>query len=127
VAGGRPVGVMVVDDQPVFHQAARAVIEATAQFDFLGAATSGREALEVAEALDPDLVLLDIRMPGMDGFETATRLRSSHPRVVLILVTAEQAPFLPGGMSASGADELVGKQDLAPALLRRLWRDHGPG
>jgi DNA-binding NarL/FixJ family response regulator len=109
----------------VFHQAARAVIEATDDFTLVGAASSGAQALEVADRLDPDLVLLDVRMPGMDGFETATRLRSAHPDAVIVLVSAEQAGHLPSGMSSCGAAALVPKQVLGSAMLRRLWRDHG--
>jgi DNA-binding NarL/FixJ family response regulator len=117
---------MVVDDQAVFRQAAGALIEATEDFALVGAVSSGRRALEAADSLDPDLVLLDVRMPGMDGFETAARLHATHPEAVVILVTAEQPPHLPGGMSASGAAALVPKQGLGPELLRRLWREHGP-
>ena len=73
------VGVMTVDDQAVFRQAAREVIEATDGFEYLGEAGSGEEALALAGELDPDLVLVDIRMPGIDGFETARRL-SATPR-----------------------------------------------
>jgi CheY-like chemotaxis protein len=124
------IRVFIADDEAPARERLRELLQdiaAEVPNVVAGEAKNGIEALERLPASAAQVLLLDIRMPGMDGFETATRLRSSHPGVVLILVTAEQAPFLPGGMSASGADELVGKQDLAPALLRRLWRDHGPG
>jgi two-component system response regulator DesR len=109
----------------VFRQAAGALIDATDDFTLVGAVSSGRRALEAAGSLGPELVLLDVRMPGMDGFETAARLHATHPGAVIVLVTAEQPPHLPGGTSSCGAAALVPKQQLGPAMLRRLWRDHG--
>jgi DNA-binding NarL/FixJ family response regulator len=121
-----PVGVLVVDDQLVFRRVAHEVIDATEDFALLGEATSGLDALVACDALGPDLVLLDVRMPGMDGIETATRLRARCPRSVVVLITVEEAPNLPAGLASCGAAELVRKQDFGPAVLRRLWNAHGP-
>jgi DNA-binding NarL/FixJ family response regulator len=125
-AAGEPVGVLVVDDQVVFRQVAHEVIDATDEFELLGEASSGAHALLAASELDPDLVILDVRMPEMDGIETAERLRAEHPRAVVVLITVEEASQLPGGTSSCGAAELVRKQDFGPALLRRLWEAHRP-
>jgi DNA-binding NarL/FixJ family response regulator len=73
-----------------------------------------------------DLVLVDVRMPEMDGFETAARLNAQHPDAVVVLITIEEPPDVPGGLASCGAAELVCKQDFGPALLRRLWEAHGP-
>src|SRR6476661_8873830 len=120
-----PVGVLVVDDQVVFRQVAHEVIDATEEFEMLGEAASGAHALLAVAELHPDLVLLDVRMPGMDGIETATRLRAEHPEVVVVLITVDDPPHIPAGLSGCGAAELVRKQDFGPALLRRVWRAHG--
>jgi DNA-binding NarL/FixJ family response regulator len=125
-AASEPVGVLVVDDQLVFRQVAHEVIDATDEFELLGEASSGAHALRAVCELDPDLVLLDVRMPEMDGIETAARLRAEHPRAVVVLITVEAASDLPGGTSSCGAAELVRKQDFGPALLRRVWGSHGP-
>jgi DNA-binding NarL/FixJ family response regulator len=122
---GEQVGVLVVDDQLVFRQVAHEVIDATNDFELLGEAGSGAHALTAVAELEPDLVLLDLRMPGMDGIETATRLHAEHPAAVVVLITVEEAPNLPAGMALCGAAELVRKQDFGPALLRRLWSSHG--
>jgi DNA-binding NarL/FixJ family response regulator len=119
------IGVLVVDDQLVFRQVAHEVIDATEEFEMLGEASSGAHALVAVTELSPDLVLLDVRMPGMDGIETATRLHAQNPHSVIVLITVEEAPNLPAGLSSCGAAELVRKQDFGPALLRRLWRSHG--
>ena len=125
-AVGEPVGVLVVDDQLVFRQVAHEVIDATDEFEVLGEASSGAHALVAVSELDPDLVLLDVRMPDMDGIETAARLHADHPATVVVLITVEEPPNLPAGMSSCGAAELVRKQDFCPAMLRRVWESHGP-
>ena len=119
------VGVMTVDDQAVFRQAAREVIEATDGFEHLGEAGSGEEALALAGELDPDLVLVDIRMPGINGFETARYLSAAHPASTVVLISAEYLEQPPSADELFGAAAFVRKQDFGPALLRRLWVDHG--
>jgi two-component system, NarL family, invasion response regulator UvrY len=118
--------VVVVDDQSVFRQAARQVIEATPPFELLAEASSGPDALVTVDELEPDLVLVDVRMPGMDGIETAAALTAAHPNVVVILISVEEPPNLPGGVGTCGAAALVRKRDFGPSLLRRLWTSYGP-
>ena len=124
--GTLTVGVVVVDDQLVFRQIAREVIALTPGFEMIGDAATGEQGLAVADELHPDLVLLDVRMPGIDGIETAMRLRAEQPHVVVVLVSIDEAPQLPRALSSCGAAELVRKQDFGPSLLRRVWSRHGP-
>ena len=109
------VRVLVADDQQPFRRAARAVVAASPGFTLVGEASSGEEAVELAAALLPDLVLLDVRMPGIGGAEAARRI--AVPLVVLIsthpaatVVHDSQLRFLP-------------KEDFGPSALRALW--HG--
>jgi DNA-binding NarL/FixJ family response regulator len=120
-----PVGVLVVDDQLVFREAAREVIEATTNFELLGEAASGEQAIAAVGELYPDLVLVDVRMPGMDGIATAARIHVDHPESVVVLITIDEPPDVPGGVGTCGAAELVRKQDFGPALLRRVWQAYG--
>ena len=115
---------LTVDDQALFRGVARDVIDATPGFVAIGEAASGAEALEAVERLSPQLVLLDVRMPGMDGIEVARRLVATHPETVVVLISIEEGIDVP---SAAQLDTvpLVRKQDFGPRLLRRLWKEHG--
>jgi two-component system invasion response regulator UvrY len=120
-----PVEVVTVDDQAIFRAVARDVIEATPGFRAVGEASSGEEALRLVDELEPQLVLLDVRMPGMDGIETARRLRAAHPATVVVLISLAESADLPSSAGACGVAALVRKQDFRPALLRSLWSAHG--
>jgi DNA-binding NarL/FixJ family response regulator len=117
--------VLVVDDQDTFRRAARDVIDSMPDFTWAGEATSGKQAIEAAGELAPDLVVLDIRMPDMDGIETARRLTTARPASVVVLISIEEPPNVPAGATTCGAAELVRKQDFRASLLRRLWTSHG--
>ncbi|MBV8735260.1 MAG: response regulator transcription factor [Solirubrobacterales bacterium] len=121
------VGVLVVDDQAAFRRVARAVIDATPGFNPVGEAASGDEALAFAEQLHPDLVLMDVQMPGMNGFEVARQLRRSHPESVVVLISLDDIEGFEPAVASCGASAFVLKQDLAPRTLRRLWTTHGGG
>jgi DNA-binding NarL/FixJ family response regulator len=119
------VRVLTVDDQELFRGVAREVIAATPGFVSVGEAASGNEALRAVDDLAPELVLLDVRMPGLDGIEVARRLRVSHPETVVVLISIEESADLPAAAQRCEDVPLVRKQDFGPRLLRRLWVQHG--
>ena len=121
----RSVRVLTVDDQAVFRRVARDVIDATPGFEPIGEAGSGHEGLQAVETLGPDLVLLDVRMPGMSGIEVARRLAALHPEVVVVLISIEERIDMPSAAQLE-AVPLVRKQELGPRLLKRLWDEYGP-
>jgi DNA-binding NarL/FixJ family response regulator len=121
-----PVQVLTVDDQPVFREAVRALIFSTPGFELAGEASSGAEALSAADRLHPDLVLLDVRMPGLDGIETARILTAKRPDTVVVLVSGHEVDDVTGLADQCGAVALVAKERLRPALLRELWATHRP-
>ena len=118
------VGVLAVDDQPVFLDAARDVVAATQGFRWVAGVTCGEEALAVIDEDEPALVLLDVRMPGMDGFETAHRISERHPDVVVVLISVEESAAISAAVEKSGAVALVRKQEFGPSMLRRLWQTY---
>ena len=119
------VRVLTVDDQEVFRRVAEDVIAATPGFVVAGEAASGYDALDAVERLAPQLVLCDVRMPGLDGIEVARRLAATHPETVVVLISLGDRADLPTALLLGDTVPLVRKQDFGPVLLRRLWREHG--
>jgi DNA-binding NarL/FixJ family response regulator len=118
--------VLAVDDQAIFLRAVRSLISATPGFEQVGEASSGPEALALAAELRPDLVLLDVRMPGMDGIETARRLAELDGHGVVILISVEELPVPPSSLPEAGVAAYLRKQDLSTRALRELWAAHAP-
>ncbi len=116
------VRVLTVDDQPTFHDAAHALIAATPGFEWIGSATCGEEAIEQTERLRPDLVLMDVRLPGIGGIEAARQITSRRLPAVVVLVTAGELPSDIPGEKATG---IVLKRNLTRNVLRDLWADLG--
>jgi DNA-binding NarL/FixJ family response regulator len=119
------VRVLTVDDQERFRRVAEEVIAATPGFEAVGEAANGAEALAAVERLAPQLVLCDVRMPGLDGIEVARRLAATHPETVVVLISIGERTDMPAATQVPVP--LVRKQDFGPVLLRRLWREYGRG
>jgi DNA-binding NarL/FixJ family response regulator len=111
------VRVVVADDSPAFRGAAADLVAATPGFELVEAAESAEAAVAAAARAHPDLVLMDVRMPGLGGVEAARRIRAAREGTVVVLITA--------GGDAPPALEAVDKWSLSPSTLRRLWEAHG--
>ncbi|MBL7486648.1 response regulator transcription factor [Frankia sp. AgB1.9] len=119
------VSVLVVDDQRPFRAAVRAVVRRAPGFVLAGEAESGEAGVEAAEALRPDLVLMDINLPGIDGVAAGSQIRAAAPTTVVVLCSTYGQTDLPATVAESGMDYLH-KADLAPDVLRDLWHRRGP-
>jgi len=115
------VRVLLVDDEAPFLRAMSAVVEETAGFEVIGEALSGEQCMLATADLLPDLVLMDMSLPGMDGVEAASRLRARpSPPVVLLLSTCDEdsgARFVPW----CGAAAYVTRSAFGPDRLREVW------
>jgi two-component system, NarL family, invasion response regulator UvrY len=120
------IGVLIVDDQESFRRAAQAIVSATDGFEAVAESASAEEALEAAVQLRPQLALVDVRMPGLDGFETSRRIRAVLPETVVVLVSADPEPE-PDQVEASGAAAFIPKEALNRSMLQDLWQQHGAG
>ena len=119
------VKVLIVDDQPPFRDAARAVLERLAGFELVGEAESGEAAIERVADLGPDLVLMDINMGGIDGIEATTAIIAAHPTTRVVLMSTYELGDLPPSARSSGAIAYVNKDDFGGRALRRLWETGG--
>lgn len=132
------VRVLIVDDQSLIRLGFRMVLEAADGIEVVGEAADGAGAVEATARLRPDVVLMDVRMPGVDGIEATARIARDHPAVrVLVLTTFDLDEYAFGALRAgaggfllkdAGRDELVaavravaaGEATLAPRIVRRM-------
>jgi DNA-binding NarL/FixJ family response regulator len=114
-----PNTVLIVDDHPSFRATARALLEAEG-FTVVGEAADGAEALAKTDELRPDVVLLDVQLPDLDGFEVTRRLCSNGTSPAIVLVSSRDAADYGDLISASGARGFVPKGELTGAALRAL-------
>ncbi len=119
------VNVLVVDDQAPFRHAAAGIVSSIQEFRLVGVAETGEESVDVSRSLRPDLVLMDVRLPGIDGIEAARQIRADHPETVIVLTStyddyADEA-------ESCGAAAFILKDVLTPDRLRSAWRSAIPG
>jgi DNA-binding NarL/FixJ family response regulator len=114
------IRVLIADDDRPFLDSLRDLIERQPELSVVGAAADGLQAIELAAALDPDAVVIDLHMPLLDGVSAAARLRRDHPNVCLIALTGDEAPALHRAVREAGADEVLLKDELVGVLLERL-------
>ena len=117
------VRVLVVDDQAPFRQAASAVVAAVEGFELIGTADSGEAAVAAAMDHHPDLVVMDVSLPGISGLEATRRITSNPPTAgtrVLLVSTYDAADF--DDVSACGAGGFLSKTSFDPDHLRSAWQ-----
>lgn len=116
------VRVLLVDDQAPFRAAARAVVEATDGFEVVGESATGEASVEAARQLRPDLVLMDVNLPGISGLEATRQIRGQGtPIVVLLLSTYEEDEYAPKAAQC-GAAAYIPKSRFEPDRLAAAWR-----
>jgi len=114
------IRVLIADDDSGFLDSLRELIDRQPELHVIAAAANGLEAIELAEKLEPDAVVLDLHMPLLDGVSAAARLRRDHPSVCLIALTGDEEPALHRAVREAGADEVLLKTQLVEGLIERL-------
>jgi two-component system, NarL family, invasion response regulator UvrY len=115
------VPVLIVDDQAPFRSVARTVVALAPGFSVIAEAESGEQALDLAGEHHPGLVLMDINLPGINGIEASRRILTADPDTTVILLSTYTQADLPADARTCGAAAYVHKEDMSPALLRRIW------
>ena len=124
--GAPSVKVLIVDDQEPFRAVARTVVELTDGFEVVGEVETGEASVEAVEQLEPDLVLMDVNLPGINGLEATRRIvegtaNGSHrPVIVLVLSTYEAGEYGAQAIDA-GAAAFIPKSEFGPDRLQDAW------
>jgi DNA-binding NarL/FixJ family response regulator len=116
------VRVLIVDDQEPFRLAARMVVDATDGFEVVGEAETGEASVEMARELSPDLVLMDVNLPGINGLDATRQILEDQadPVVVLLLSTYEEEEYAPRAAEC-GAAAYIPKSVFGPDRLESAW------
>jgi len=121
------IKVLLADDDALFLESLQALIDRQPELAVVATANNGVEALELADVLDPDAVVVDLHMPLLDGVTTLTRLRRDHPNLCLIVLTGDSDPALHRAATEAGADAVLEKHEMARALVDRIAAGHARG
>jgi DNA-binding NarL/FixJ family response regulator len=115
-----PVQVLLADDDSRFLESLRLLIDGQPHLTVAGTAVDGLEAIELADELEPDAVVIDLHMPLVDGVTAVARLRRDHPSLCLIALTGDEAPRVHDAVREAGADAVLMKEDFVETLMDRL-------
>jgi DNA-binding NarL/FixJ family response regulator len=117
-----PITLLIVDDVPAVRRGLRMRLELEDDLRVLGEAADGSEGLDLASLLQPDVVILDVEMPVMDGFAAATALSSRAPRAHAVMLTLHDDSQTRARAAASGVQDFVAKHDTPEVLLAAIRR-----
>jgi DNA-binding NarL/FixJ family response regulator len=118
-----PARVLVVDDQEPFRLAAKDVVDSIENFTVVGEADSGEAAITVAWSTRPDVILMDVNLPGIDGIEATRRILAQSPGIVVVLLSTYEPARYAARIEVSGAAAYVHKDDFGPDRLAEIWSD----
>jgi DNA-binding NarL/FixJ family response regulator len=107
---GRAVRLLLADDHRLFAESLRAVLSEDERVEVVGIAGNGQEAVELAAALEPDVILMDLRMPVMDGLDATRKIRETGLSVQILLLTGTETPVGAEDAAAAGANAFLRKE-----------------
>jgi two-component system, NarL family, nitrate/nitrite response regulator NarL len=115
-----PIRVLIADDHRLFAEALEAILGGESRIDVVGRARNGAEALELALELDPDVILMDISMPVMDGVEATRRIREARQTACVLMLTGSNAAADIDRSRTAGAAGYVTKDRIASQLVEAI-------
>jgi DNA-binding NarL/FixJ family response regulator len=114
------IRVLLADDDAPFLEALSPLIERQPELAVVGTAQDGLAAIELADELSPDAVVIDLHMPRLDGVSAVTRLRHDHPNMCVIALTADEHRAIHDAVTEAGADAVLMKNEFVDLLIERL-------
>src|SRR5918912_1669595 len=119
-AGNGTIRVLLADDDEPFVESLRPLIERQPELAVVASASDGLAAIELAEELRPDAIVIDLHMPLLDGVTAVARLRRDHPSMCVIALTGDAHPDLHNAVTEAGADAVLVKDEFVDVLVDRL-------
>ncbi|MCP9485099.1 MAG: response regulator transcription factor [Gaiellaceae bacterium MAG52_C11] len=118
--------ILLVEDNDVFRQALELLLGLEEGLEVVGAVTDGNAVLAACAALDPEVVVMDFRLPGMDGVEATTALRSVRPEIAVVCLTASASPRELDALVAAGAVSCLRKDQPLDEIVGAIRRAGAP-
>ena len=115
-----PYKVMIVDDHTIMRDGLQALLSAERNFDVVGTVPDGRSAIQSVGALNPDIILMDLSMPGTGGIDAITQIKSRHPKIKIVALTFHKEDKYIHATLKAGADAYVLKDDSRTELFTAL-------
>jgi len=112
--------VMIVDDHAAVRRGVQSILESFPEWEFCGEATNGQEAVELAEELDPEIIIMDVSMPVLNGLEATRIIHGARPKTKILLLTLHSSTELVRSAFRAGARGYVLKSDAENELMRAL-------
>jgi two-component system, NarL family, nitrate/nitrite response regulator NarL len=116
----RSVRVLIADDEPLFVEMVQAILAGDKRIEVVGTAGNGKEAVELALALDPDVTLMDISMPLLDGIEAVRQIRTHHPTACILILTGSSISVDVDRSRQAGAAGFLTKDRISGNLVERI-------
>jgi DNA-binding NarL/FixJ family response regulator len=117
---GKPVRILIADDHPLTRDGIKAALSSDSDIDVVGEATNGEEAVKLAESIQPDVILMDVRMPGLGGIPATREITRNVPGTRVLILTVEEAQARVGEAIQAGAAGYLLKDVDADALTRAV-------